>query len=82
MVIADFACLVSVQINHDRRSLATLDGPGPIPVITLQEDSDLKDDFSDLTELERLPETVDTESSEEEGGGPPTSPSSARGEWR
>ncbi|XP_040188272.1 rho guanine nucleotide exchange factor 2 isoform X3 [Rana temporaria] len=66
------------QINHDRRSLATLDGPGPIPVITLQEDSDLKDDFSDLTELERLPETVDTESSEEEGGGPPTSPSSAR----
>ncbi|XP_073465400.1 rho guanine nucleotide exchange factor 2 isoform X4 [Aquarana catesbeiana] len=66
------------QINHDRRSLATLDGPGLIPVITLQEDSDLKDDFSDLTELERLPETVDTESSEEEGGGPPTSPSSAR----
>lgn len=50
MVIADFACLVSVQINHDRRSLATLDGPGPIPVITLQEDSDLKDDFSDLTD--------------------------------
>ncbi|CAI9597387.1 unnamed protein product [Staurois parvus] len=64
------------QINHDRRSLATVDGP--IPIITLQEDSDLKDDFSDLTELERLPETVDTESSEEEGGGPPTSPSGTR----
>ncbi|XP_068108323.1 rho guanine nucleotide exchange factor 2 isoform X2 [Hyperolius riggenbachi] len=64
------------QINHDPRSAVIVDGA--VPVINLQEDSDLKDDFSDLTELERLPETVDTESSEEEGGGPPTSPSSAR----
>lgn len=63
------------QSNHDRRS-TTVDGP--LPVITFQDDSDLKDDLSDLTELERLPETADTESSEEEGGGPPTSPSSSR----
>lgn len=63
------------QSNHDRRA-TTVDGP--LPVITFQEDSDLKDDLSDLTELERLPETADTESSEEEGGGPPTSPSSTR----
>lgn len=61
------------QINHERRTVAVLDGT--VPVITLQEDSDLKDDFSDLTELERLPEIADTESSEEEGGGTPTSPS-------
>ncbi|XP_018428274.1 PREDICTED: rho guanine nucleotide exchange factor 2 [Nanorana parkeri] len=64
------------QINHERRSASVLDGS--VPIITLQEDSDLKDDFSDLTELERLPETIDTESSEEEGGGAPTSPSSTR----
>ncbi|XP_056402905.1 rho guanine nucleotide exchange factor 2 isoform X2 [Hyla sarda] len=60
------------QSNHDRRS-TTVDGP--LPIITFQDDPDLKDDLSDLTELERLPETADTESSEEEGGGPPTSPS-------
>ncbi|KAM9294606.1 rho guanine nucleotide exchange factor 2 [Gastrophryne carolinensis] len=64
------------QVNHERRLLAAVDGPAP--AIALQEDSDLKDEFSDLTELERLQDTVDTESSEEEGGGPPTSPSSAR----
>ncbi|XP_056402908.1 rho guanine nucleotide exchange factor 2 isoform X5 [Hyla sarda] len=63
------------QSNHDRRS-TTVDGP--LPIITFQDDPDLKDDLSDLTELERLPETADTESSEEEGGGPPTSPSGAR----
>ncbi|KAM5126946.1 rho guanine nucleotide exchange factor 2-like, partial [Mantella aurantiaca] len=62
-------------IPHDRRAAAILDAA--VPIITLQEDSDLKDDFSDLTELERLPETIDTESSEEEGGAP-TSPSSTR----
>ncbi|XP_066464825.1 rho guanine nucleotide exchange factor 2 isoform X2 [Eleutherodactylus coqui] len=63
------------QSNHDRRSAAV---DGPLPIITVQDDPDLKDDLSDLTELERLPETADTESSEEEGGGPPTSPSSTR----
>ncbi|XP_077116333.1 rho guanine nucleotide exchange factor 2 isoform X1 [Ranitomeya variabilis] len=63
------------QSNHDRRSTAV---DGPLPIITFQDDPDLKDDLSDLTELERLPETADTESSEEEGGGPPTSPSSTR----
>ncbi|XP_044130212.1 rho guanine nucleotide exchange factor 2 isoform X1 [Bufo gargarizans] len=63
------------QSNNDRRSTMA---DGPLPIITFQDDSDLKDDLSDLTELERLPETADTESSEEEGGGPPTSPSSAR----
>ncbi|XP_069805420.1 rho guanine nucleotide exchange factor 2 isoform X2 [Dendropsophus ebraccatus] len=63
------------QSNHDRRSTIV---DGPLPIITFQDDPDLKDDLSDLTELERLPETADTESSEEEGGGPPTSPSSAR----
>lgn len=63
------------QSNHERRSTAV---DGSLPVITFQDDSDLKDDLSDLTELERLPETADTESSEEEGGGPPTSPSSSR----
>ncbi|KAM3918897.1 rho guanine nucleotide exchange factor 2 isoform 2-T2 [Leptodactylus fuscus] len=62
------------QSNHDRRS--TMDGP--LPIITFQDDPDLKDDLSDLTELERLPEIADTESSEEESGGPPTSPSSTR----
>ncbi|XP_053331307.1 rho guanine nucleotide exchange factor 2 isoform X2 [Spea bombifrons] len=64
------------QLHPDRR---TSDIPeGLVPVISFQEDPDLKDDFSDLTELEKLPETVDTESSEEEGGGPPVSPSSTR----
>ncbi|XP_063802943.1 rho guanine nucleotide exchange factor 2 isoform X2 [Pseudophryne corroboree] len=64
------------QINHDQRSPTVTDSS--IPIITFQEDTELKDDFSDLTELERLPETADTESSEEEGGGPPASPSSTR----
>ncbi|CAH2327224.1 rho guanine nucleotide exchange factor 2 isoform X1 [Pelobates cultripes] len=65
------------QLPPDRRTHDTTDGL--VPRLTFQEDLDLKDDLSDLTELERLPETVDTESSEEEGGGPPVSPSSARG---
>ncbi|XP_072284764.1 rho guanine nucleotide exchange factor 2 [Pyxicephalus adspersus] len=64
------------QIGHERRSIAAVDGS--VPTLTLQEDSDQKDEFSDLTELERLPETAETESSEEEGGGPPISPSSTR----
>ncbi|XP_075049674.1 rho guanine nucleotide exchange factor 2 isoform X2 [Mixophyes fleayi] len=64
------------QINHDRRPADVMDST--VPIITFQEDPELKDDFSDLTELERLPETADTESSEEEGGGPPVSPSSTR----
>ncbi|KAM4690974.1 rho guanine nucleotide exchange factor 2 [Rhinophrynus dorsalis] len=64
------------QLHSDRRPPVTVDGS--IPIITFQEDTDLKDDLSDLTELERLPETADTESSEEEGGGPPASPSSTR----
>ncbi|XP_053560530.1 rho guanine nucleotide exchange factor 2 isoform X2 [Bombina bombina] len=64
------------QLQQDRR-FSSLDGP--IPTISFYEDVDnQKDDLSDLTALERLPETVDTESSEEEGGGPPTSPSSTR----
>ncbi|XP_071970726.1 rho guanine nucleotide exchange factor 2 isoform X3 [Engystomops pustulosus] len=63
------------QSNHERRSLVV---DGQLPIITFQDDPDLKDDLSDLTELERLPEIADTESSEEEGGGPPTSPSSTR----
>ncbi|MEE6491606.1 hypothetical protein FKM82_016289 [Ascaphus truei] len=65
------------QLHHDRRVPDALDGC--IPGVTFQEDADnLKDDLSDLTELERLPETADTESSEEEGGGPPASPSGTR----
>uniref|UniRef100_A0A8C5PMP8 Rho guanine nucleotide exchange factor 2 n=1 Tax=Leptobrachium leishanense TaxID=445787 RepID=A0A8C5PMP8_9ANUR len=64
------------QLTPDRRNTQAVDGI--IPHLTLEDDLDLKDDFSDLTELERLPETADTESSEEEGGGPPVSPSSAR----
>ncbi|XP_041430478.1 rho guanine nucleotide exchange factor 2 isoform X3 [Xenopus laevis] len=62
------------QIHMERRLPLVLDGP--VPIITLQDDSDLKDDFSDLTELEKLP--ADTEWTEEEGGGPPASPSSTR----
>ncbi|KAM4662208.1 rho guanine nucleotide exchange factor 2 isoform 1-T3 [Discoglossus pictus] len=65
------------QLQHDQRVSSALDGP--VPTITFDDDADnFKDDFSDLTELERLPETIDTESSEEEGGGPPASPSSTR----
>ncbi|XP_075463961.1 rho guanine nucleotide exchange factor 2 isoform X3 [Ascaphus truei] len=65
------------QLHHDRRVPDALDCC--VPGVTFQEDADnLKDDLSDLTELERLPETADTESSEEEGGGPPASPSGTR----
>ncbi|KAM8921707.1 rho guanine nucleotide exchange factor 2 isoform 3-T3 [Pelodytes ibericus] len=64
------------QLPPGRRAPDVVEG---VPlVLTYQEDSDLKDDLSDLTELERLPEMADTESSEEEGGGPPVSPSSTR----
>ncbi|XP_041429673.1 rho guanine nucleotide exchange factor 2 isoform X2 [Xenopus laevis] len=62
------------QIPMERRVPLALDGH--VPIITLHDDSDLKDDFSDLTELEKLP--ADTEWTEEEGGGPPASPSSTR----
>ncbi|KAE8588766.1 hypothetical protein XENTR_v10022728 [Xenopus tropicalis] len=63
-------------VHVERRVPLVLDGP--VPIITLQDDSDLKDDFSDLTELEKLPAMAETEWTEEEGGGPPASPSSAR----